>query len=66
MWQEWIVGVVVALAAVSLLWRYLPRRWRQHAGRWVPALAPVASKSAGCGGCSGCEGARCAPAVKKP
>ena len=66
MWQEWIVGAVVALAAVSLLWRYLPRRWRQQAGRWVPALAPVASKSVGCGGCSGCEGARCAPALKKP
>lgn len=66
MWQEWIVGVVVALAAVSLLWRYLPRRWRQQAGHWVPALPPVASKSAGCGGCSGCEGECCAPAVKKP
>ena len=60
MWQEIIVGVIVALAAVSLLWRYLPVRWRQWAAHLHPSLAPVA-KSGSCGGCSACEGDSCAP-----
>lgn len=60
MWQEIIVAVIVALAAVSLLWRYLPVSWRQRAARLHPALAPVA-KGSSCGGCSACEGDSCAP-----
>lgn len=40
MWQNIIVGLVVALAAVSLVWRYLPARWRVKAGQLHPALAP--------------------------
>lgn len=65
MWQEIIVGLIVALAAVSLLWRYLPASWRQRAARVHPALAPVA-KSGSCGGCSSCGGDSCAPSAKKP
>ena len=55
--QEIIVGLIVAVAAVSLVWRYLPVRWRQKAARLHPALAPKAS---GCGGCSACSGDSCA------
>ncbi|MBP7647953.1 MAG: hypothetical protein KA751_14530 [Comamonas sp.] len=66
MWQEWTVGLIVAVAVVSLLWRYLPARWRQQAGRMHPALAQATAKGGGCGGCSGCGGSSCAPAAKKP
>lgn len=59
MWQEIIVGLIVALAAAFLLWRYLPMGWRLKAGRLHPALAP---KSSGCGGCSACDGDSCGPA----
>jgi len=65
MWQEWMVGVIVLAAVVSLLWRYLPARWRQRAGRLHPALAPVVASSGSCGGCSGCNGEHCAPGGKK-
>lgn len=63
MWQEWIVGLIVVLAVVSLLWRYVPVRWRQRAGQVHPALAP-ASKSSSCGGCSGCGGDSCSDSRK--
>ncbi|GAB2475383.1 hypothetical protein GCM10027082_28230 [Comamonas humi] len=55
--QELIVGVIVAAAAVSLVWRYLPARWRSKAGRLHPSLAP--KSSSGCGGCSACGGDSC-------
>jgi len=57
MWQNIIVALIVVVAAASLVWRYLPARWRQKAGRLHPALAPKAS---GCGGCSACDGDSCA------
>ncbi|MEG2999152.1 MAG: hypothetical protein RR855_01245 [Comamonas sp.] len=63
MWQEIIVGLIVAAAAASLLWRYLPARWRQRAGRVHPALAPAA-KSGSCGGCSACGGDSCSDTRK--
>ena len=40
MWQNIIVGVIVVVAAVSLVWRYLPARWRLKAGQLHPSLAP--------------------------
>jgi hypothetical protein len=64
MWQDILVGVIVAAAVLSLLWRYLPLRWRQRAGRVHPALAPKASAGA-CGGCSACGGDSCASGVRK-
>ena len=36
MWQELIVGVIVLVAAVSLVWRYLPAGWRSKAARVHP------------------------------
>jgi len=57
MWQQWITGLIVALAAAYMVWRWLPAGLRKKLG-WVhPAMA----QSAGCGGgggggCSSCGG----------
>lgn len=63
MWQELIVGVIVLFAAVSLVWRYLPARWRSKAAGLHPSLAPAA-KSGSCGGCSSCGGDSCSDTRK--
>lgn len=57
MWQQWITGLIVALAAAYMLWRWLPAGLRKKLGRVHPAMGP----SAGCGGgggggCSSCGG----------
>ena len=57
MWQQWITGLIVALAAAYMLWRWLPAGLRKKLGRVHPAMA----QSAGCGGgggggCSSCGG----------
>lgn len=58
MWQDIIVGLIVAAAALALLWRWLPRRWRARAARVHPALAATAD-GGGCGDCKACGGGRC-------
>ena len=63
MWQELIVGVIVLLAAISLVWRYLPARWRSKAAGLHPSLAPAA-KSGSCGGCNSCGGDSCSDTRK--
>ena len=54
MWQQWITGLIVALAAAYMLWRWLPAGLRKKLGRVHPAMA----QGAGCGGggCSSCGG----------
>ena len=57
MWQQWITGLIVALAAVYMVWRWLPAGLRKKLGRVHPAMG----QSAGCGGgggggCSSCGG----------
>ena len=57
MWQQWITGLIVALAAAYMLWRWLPSGLRKKLGRVHPAMG----QSAGCGGgggggCSSCGG----------
>lgn len=48
--QGFWTGLIVAAAALYLLWRWLPARWRQRiTGR---AQAPAS----GCGSCSACSG----------
>lgn len=64
MWQNIIVGVIVVVAVVSLVWRYLPVRWRLKAGQLHPSLAP--KDGGGCGGCSACGGDSCAPGRRQP
>ena len=57
MWQQWITGLIVALAAAYMLWCWLPAGLRKKLGRVHPAMG----QSAGCGGgggggCSSCGG----------
>ena len=57
MGQQWITGLIVALAAAYMLWRWLPAGLRKKLGRVHPAMG----QSAGCGGgggggCSSCGG----------
>mgnify|MGYP006931908311 CR=1 FL=1 len=50
MWEQILVGVMVAAAVLALL-----RRWLQ---RWGLISAAPASRSA-CSSCSGCSAGRC-------
>lgn len=55
MWQQWIVGLVVALAGVYALWYWMPAAWRKPLGRVQKKLG----EAPGCGACSDCAG--CGP-----
>ena len=57
MWQQWITGLIVALAAAYMVWRWLPAVLRKKLGRVHPAMAQSAGcGSGGGGGCSSCGG----------
>lgn len=62
--QEIIVAVIVMMAALYVVWRFLPTPWRQRLRRVHPALADAP----GCGGCNGCassEGTGCGTGAEK-
>ncbi len=53
--QNLIVALIVACAALYVVWRYMPQRWRSKLGRVHAGLA----QAPGCGGgsdgaCSSC------------
>ena len=55
--QQFIVGLIVLAAALYVLWRYLPGRWRQGLGKVHPGLAQApgcGGGDRGSGGCSSC------------
>lgn len=65
MWQEIVVGIVVAAAALHAARKYLPAAWRQHlvftltrAGLQQERLARFfkteSSCGSGCGSCGSC------------
>lgn len=55
MWQQWITGLIVALAAAYMVWRWLPAGLRKKLGRVHPAMGQSAGcGSGGGGGCSSC------------
>ena len=69
MGQQIIVGLIVALAAVYAVWRWMPAGWRRAAAGKVAAgshraglvdaqradaLAASLGKSSGCGSCDSC------------
>ena len=57
MWQQWITGLIVALAAAYMVWRWLPAGMRKKLGRVHPAMGQSAGcGSGGGGGCSSCGG----------
>ncbi len=54
MLQNWIVGVIVALAALYSIWYVLPLVLRQRLGRVHKALGPAAKSCSTCNSCGGC------------
>ena len=58
MLQQWMAGIIVALAAAYALWYWLPAGLRRRLGRMQKKLG----ENPGCGACSSCGG--CATAAK--
>ena len=57
MWQQWITGLIVALATAYMVWRWLPAGLRRKLGRVHPAMGQSSGcGSGGGGGCSSCGG----------
>lgn len=69
MTQQLIVGLIVALAALYAVWRWMPAGWRRSAARSLAdgsqraglvdparadALAASLAKASGCGSCDSC------------
>ncbi len=52
MLQQWIAGLMVALAAAYALWYWLPAGLRRRLGRVQKKLG----EKPGCSACSSCEG----------
>lgn len=55
--QNVIVGLIVAVAVLYVVWRYMPQRWRKGLARVHPKLTQApgcGSSSGGDGGCSSC------------
>ena len=50
--QQWAVAVLVAIAAVYVLWRWLPAGVLRRLGWGQTAV----EKASGCGACSSCSG----------
>ena len=76
--QNLIVGIIVALAAVYAVWRWMPAGWRRSAAtklaagshraglvdaQRADALAASLAKTSGCGSCDSCGS--CGPAKTK-
>jgi len=55
--QNWVVGLVVGLAAVYSVWYVLPNAARQRLGRLHHTLGRAPSCSASCERCGKCAGA---------
>lgn len=54
MWQEWVVGIMVAFAALYALWYWMPAALRSRLGRVQKHLGekPVCGACSSCGGCA--------------
>jgi hypothetical protein len=64
--QELIVALIVGLALVYTVWRFLPARWRRRLVRRAGLPERVASAGA-CHSCDDCAGAdACKPTAKTP
>ena len=77
--QQIIVALIVALAALYAVWRWMPTRWRRAAAGKLASgtqraglvdaeraeqLAASLGKSTGCGSCDSCGA--CGSATQKP
>lgn len=54
--QSWIVGFLVAVAALYSIWYLLPASVRQRLGRVHSALGSSPTCSTSCGSCGKCPG----------
>jgi hypothetical protein len=52
MWQEWIVRIMVVVAALYALWYWMPAGLRRRLGSVQKRLG----EQPGCGACSSCGG----------
>ena len=48
MTQTLVVAVIVVLALLYVLWRYMPQKWRNPLGKINPKLAQVSGCGSGC------------------
>lgn len=56
--QEFWVGLIVAAAALYLVWRWLPARWKQG----LRGRGATTASDASCAACGGCGSGGCGPA----
>ena len=50
--QEFWAGLIVVAAALYLVWRWLPARWRQQWGARTPESASTCGSCSACGACA--------------
>ncbi|MDM0012695.1 hypothetical protein QTH87_09660 [Variovorax sp. J22P168] len=77
MTQQIVVALIVGLAAIYAVWRWMPARWRRGAAGRLAAgsqraglvdaeraerLAATLGKASGCGSCDSCGS--CAPSAR--
>ena len=62
MWQSWIAGIMVAIAAAYALWYWMPAGLRRRLGRVQKTLG----EKPGCGACSSCGGCPTTPPASVP
>ncbi|MCB8745611.1 hypothetical protein LHU53_01680 [Rhodoferax sp. U2-2l] len=63
--QDWIVAVLVGLAALYSVWYLLPAAARERLGRYHRALGSSPGCSTSCSSCAKCPGAA-APGSVRP
>lgn len=71
--QNLIVALIVGCAALYVVWRYMPQRWRSRLGRVHGSLAKAPGCGSGsdgacssCGSCASSSGAPQGEAAEKP
>jgi hypothetical protein len=64
--QDWIVGLLVGVAALYAVWYVLPAAARQRLGRLHSALGRAPGCSAACSSCGKCAGAANGASVQAP
>jgi hypothetical protein len=66
MGQNWIVGVLVGVAALHAIWYVLPVAARQRLGRLHSALGRAPTCASACGSCGKCVGSSSREASQVP
>jgi hypothetical protein len=64
--QNWIVGVLVGVAALYAIWYVLPAAARQRLGRLHSALGRAPGCSSACSSCGKCSGSSNGESAKVP